>query len=698
MLKLSAFLFIILGSVAAAQVPADSLRVVWEAAELPPAEKLPFLQTEYGNTIYRSPRTALALARISLDVANELDDAEGRCRAHKSIGIAYYYLGNYSAALRCYETTLAMARESNLRVLEGDALNNIGILYFVWGEHDLALEHYLENLAIQLEMESDGGAARCYNNIAGIQHSAGNYDSALANYRRALALYRKMAEVSFVASTMNNIGLVLYDTGDFVGALDNLEAALALERDEGDRAGEALSLNNMGRIRGDQGRDTDAQALLDLALAIRREIGDRQGESVSLQLLGTILTRNGEPKRGIALLEEALGIAEELEVRELISDDLLALSRAHESLGKFEIALVYYRRYKEARDIIFDEERSRNISAAQARFESDLKDQEISNLRQEAEFELFRRRILLIAAALSLVIVMLLFNRYRFQKKAHSKIHTTNEELSRAHARLEKAAREELVHVARVVTMGELAAAFAHELNQPLAAIKANARAARNLLARSAEMAPHHAEDHEVDEALVDIRDDAERATEIILRLREMMRKGEVRREDHDLNTIIRSAVEFVGGLANRQGIEIQQQLASGLPILRCDKIQIQQVMINLIQNGLSAMGELGGTIVIRTAISAPDSIAVEVIDQGPAVSAEVVAEMFDPFFTTKPQGLGMGLTICRTIIEAHGGTLEAARGDGGGLKLRFVLPIQAESGLSPLLKTAATAMDIAHN
>ena len=197
---------------------------------------------------------------------------------------------------------------------------------------------------------------------------------------------------------MNNIGLVLFDQGIFDEAIVYLQSALFLERNEGDRNGEALSLNNMGMVRSKQGRLDEARRLFREALAIRREISDRQGESVSLQLLGTTLEESGDPDGGIPLLEEALAIARELEIQELIRDDLVALAKAWEAAGQPKLALEYFRLYKEAHDRIFDEERGRQMAAAEASFEVDVKDQEIALLRREAEFEAFRQRIMLLGA------------------------------------------------------------------------------------------------------------------------------------------------------------------------------------------------------------------------------------------------------------------------------------------------------------
>ena len=672
MLRIAVMICLLWPCLVQAQVEADSLTMEATLASLPAEERLPFLQEEVRRTIRNDPRLALAIARRSLVAASELNDEAARHQALMDIGVALYYQGDYRNALRRYEEAMVIAVDLGDNSRIGHAVNNIGVLYFVWGEHDLALEYYLRALTLYLESKDTARTASTYNNIAGVHHTAGRYDSALGHYGRALEIYREVGDKTYEAGTLNNIGLVHYEQGLFEEAMADLQQALTLERAGKDRQGEALSLNNMGMVRAKQGRLEDAQRLFNEALDIRREINDRQGESVSLQLLGTALVDGGNVEESIPLLEEALAIARELEVQELIRDDLLALAEAWEKAGQFERSLAYFRLFKEAHDLIFDEERGRQMAAAEAKFEVDLKDQEIAGLRREAEFEAFRQRIMLLGAILSALIMALLWNRYRFQKRANSEIHAKNEALGKAHAELEKAAREELTHVARVATMGELTAAFAHELHQPLAAIKANARAARNLLQQPA---VDQDEVDEVDEALVDIRDDAERAREIIHRLREMMRKGEERREVHPLDEVVRTALSFVEGAARQQGVEIRLDLEPDLPPVMCDHIQLQQVLMNLIQNGLAAMEAGSGEIVISTMTAADGQVEVHVRDSGPEMSDDNFADMFDPFFTTKPDGLGMGLPICRTIIEAHSGKLTASRNPGGGLTMEFRLP-----------------------
>lgn len=649
-----------------AQVETDSMSVEATLARLPATERLVFLQDEVKRTINNNPKLAIVIANRCRVLATEQNNLLALSNALLNIGRAHYYQGEYQNALRRYQEALVVAQEIGDNVLIANSLNNIGVLYFVWGEHDLALEYYLRTLALRLEANDQKGAGHCYNNIAGLHNTAGRIPSALEYFEKALKIFHDLNERSFEASTMNNLGLLNFDQGQYEEAMAYLRKALVLEREIKDRQGESLSLNNMGMVLTKQGRFDEARELYDEALIIRRQINDRQGESVTLQLLGTTMVHDGDIEGGIPLIQEALAIARELEVQELIRDDLLALAEAWEMAGQYENAISTFRQYKEAHDQLFDEERTRQMASAEARYETDLKDKEIASLTQQAQYEKLRRRIMLSGAFFLLLILGLLWNRYRFQKRAHSEIQIKNQSLALAHSELEKGAREQLAHVARVATMGELTAAFAHELHQPLTAIKTNARAGRNLLRRPAI--------DEVEETLQDISEDAERAREIISRLREMMRKGEERREPHNINQVVRSGISFVDKAYQKQEVSVRFDLAPDLPMVNCDNIQLQQVFLNLVQNSLAAMKNCSGEVVVRTALVENDQVVVQIQDSGPEISNEILSEMFDPFFTTKSAGLGMGLPICRTIIEAHGGKLQATRNPGGGLTMIFRL------------------------
>jgi signal transduction histidine kinase len=249
--------------------------------------------------------------------------------------------------------------------------------------------------------------------------------------------------------------------------------------------------------------------------------------------------------------------------------------------------------------------------------------------------------------------------------------------LSRKQGELEaQRLRQDLTHIGRVSALGELTASLAHELNQPLTAILSNAQAAEHLLTAAA---PNL---EEVREILRDIVTDDRRATEVIRRLRALVKKGDLEFVPLDLNELIREVARLMGSDAISRGISLSLELAADLPTVRGDRVQLQQVVLNLVLNGLDAMHEPGGderTLVIRTARDGADAVAVSVQDAGTGIDEKNVDQLFHPLFTTKTEGLGMGLTIARTIVDAHGGRLSAANNVTAGATFQFSLPVSRE-------------------
>lgn len=232
--------------------------------------------------------------------------------------------------------------------------------------------------------------------------------------------------------------------------------------------------------------------------------------------------------------------------------------------------------------------------------------------------------------------------------------------------------RDQLAHVTRVTTIGELTASLAHELNQPLTAIVSNAQAGERFLAAPS---PPLAE---VREILGDIVADGQRAGEVIRRLRGLLKKGEFQFAPLDLNGVIGEVVTLAGADAILRNIAIALELASDLPLVRGDRIQLQQVLLNLILNGLEAMGaSVPGDrrLVIRTTRGEGGTVRVEVQDAGVGIKEERLDRIFEPFYTTKPSGMGMGLSITRSIVKAHGGEIRAASNPDRGATFSFVLP-----------------------
>jgi signal transduction histidine kinase len=231
----------------------------------------------------------------------------------------------------------------------------------------------------------------------------------------------------------------------------------------------------------------------------------------------------------------------------------------------------------------------------------------------------------------------------------------------------------ELARVIRFSTAGELTASIAHEINQPLGSILTNAETADAILQSSS---PDIAE---LKDIVKDILQDDRRASEVIRRMRSLLTKAPFELKSLDLNDVAREAVEFLSTLAVARKVELISLITqNALPILG-DRIQLQQVILNLVVNGIDAMKDTPSenrTISIRT--SRVENFAqLSVSDRGPGIPEDKLKEIFDPFFTSKAEGMGMGLSIARTIIEAHHGLIWAKNRDHGGASFRIRLPLE---------------------
>ena len=237
-------------------------------------------------------------------------------------------------------------------------------------------------------------------------------------------------------------------------------------------------------------------------------------------------------------------------------------------------------------------------------------------------------------------------------------------------------AQLELAHVTRVMTMGELVASIAHEINQPLGAIVTNGHACVRLLSREV---PDVDKSREVVGRMIN---DGMRANEVIKRIRDLLHKTPVEKTPVNINETILEVMALVSSDVLRSKVELKAELADDLPPITGDRIQLQQVILNLILNGKEAMNEAQPhprELLVSSAKSESDEVLVAVRDSGHGLGPKDVERIFDPFFTTKPEGMGLGLSISRTIIEAHGGTLWATQNVDQGATIQFTLPPQRD-------------------
>jgi two-component system sensor kinase FixL len=233
---------------------------------------------------------------------------------------------------------------------------------------------------------------------------------------------------------------------------------------------------------------------------------------------------------------------------------------------------------------------------------------------------------------------------------------------------------EQLLHADRLVILGELTAGIAHEINQPLTAIAAYADAGRSIISRKGETST--GDIHSICER---IGEQSRRAAEVVQRLRKLVRSGTVSKARHDINQIIRNTLLLFEFEIKRSNTELHFFPLEKLPPLYVDEIHIQQILVNLVKNSLDAIslaGQQDGRIDIRIKEN-PSEVLISVTDNGPGVPASDRSRLFEAFFTTKLKGVGLGLSICKTIAHAHGGSLKYTQPKKGGCRFTLSLPLE---------------------
>jgi two-component system, NtrC family, sensor kinase len=699
------------------QARVDSLKYILEKATADSIKALTLYELWWAYA-YTKPETGKIYLDQSLRLSREINFVKGEAKALQGIGATYYFSGNYTQALQYYEEAERIYQQIKDSSGIGNILSNKALVYYNQGQYPKALTTNVSAIRIGEALKDTLLRASGFNNIASIYAKQGDISQAMNFYQQALLFHKYKKNRQGVAYTQDNIAGMLKDKGDFTQALAYLEEALKTFKEINDKRGIAGITNNIGDIYLKQVKFAQAIKYCRDALGIWQTLEDKHGMAKSFILIATAYKKIGLFENALNHALQSYQLAQEVGIRYIIKESSQQLAEIYSYQRDYQKAFEYYQIYDIAKDSLFNQESLRQLTEMRTKYQAQVKEQEINNLKIEQrarDAELQQKNIinyaLISILLISLLLSGLVFYNYKDKQKANVALERKNAELNETLVQL-KSAQSQLIHSEKMASLGQLTAGIAHEINNPLNFVYAGIGALEHSLAGF----------YDITDELQNLmkEEDREKLIEYIMRFKQIRSLKEYDEIKNDLNALVKDikigavrTTDIVKGLRNFSRLDegkpkygdIHNDLDAALMLLRSklvknitvakkygEKIpeipalhgQLNQVFTNIIANALQAMGELGGKLTLITRMGILNNkpcVVIAIRDTGIGMPDEVKAKIFEPFFTTKDvgEGTGLGLSISYGIIQNHNGTIEVHSEIGKGTEFMISLPTTLE-------------------
>lgn len=615
--------------------------------------------------------------RRALNLSKQNGDNQGYADALNNIGWAYLSKAEYPAAMdnltRARELYEAQGRREGI----AKALDSIGSVYWKLSDHSNALDSMQKAHNIYEELGDKAGIATMNNNMGVIYWEIKDFDKSLEFYLKSMTAYEALGDEAGVAKTLNNIAIIYHDWGDDNVALQHYQRSLKIKARLGIRLGAANTLNNVGELYYDKKDYHRALEYLSQSLEIKKNINDRKGTAGTLTSIARCNRKLGRLDKALKTAHRSRTLAKEIKVTSEIRDAYLELSEIQAALKNYPKSLSLYKKYKELNDSIFNENNSKRIAKAQARFDLQTKEKEIAVLKKDKQLkqmdldkQIALKYSLLTISLLGIILVFVIYTRYRLKVKTTRALRKEIEDRKRAEAELLKSEKLEAV--------GILAGGIAHDFNNLLAMILGNISLASEICSR----------DTEVKKILKGAEKSSMQAAELAQKLLVFSKGGWILPKETALATILDSSAEYHPGL---RPLLRHITIPPDLNHIYGDERQLRQVINNLLKNADEAMAETESKHVSISAenisfsegnefkLKEGDYVKISFTDNGRGIHPEHLGKVFDPYFSTKDmgtqKGMGLGLTICYAITKKHGGHIRIRSQEGEGTTVELYLP-----------------------
>lgn len=611
------------------------------------------------------PDSAESYARMAFDLSKKGNNDLEKANSLNHIGLAKQFKADYKSADDFFNQALQQFQKLKNEKQRAGVLVNIGSNFYYLGDFNKSLHHYIKAITIYETIRDSAGISKSANNIGSIYLLLNEHDKALDFFLRSLRIKLALNDIT--------VGTSLINIGDIYAAKKNADSALSYYyrciesyKNVNNQKGLGMVYGNMGYLYLDLKNYTEAIKFCEISLRIAKNTGDAEGEAINLASLGTAYKNTSETKKAIDCLAQAAAFFRETGSKNEEQKVLIELSEAYAANKEPDKALKSLRRHIELKDSVFSEERSRQMSEMQTKYETEKKQQEIITLTQQKKLDDLtiknqRTRVWLLAGITILIILLALatYNNYRQKAKLNATLTEKNDQLQTLNA-----------------TKDKLFAIISHDLKNPLSAFRSITQSLNSNIATISTDQIHYfvKELQQSSEQLYDLLQNL--LNWAILQIDSIT----IKKENFDLKNVIDQTMSLHSNIANSKDIQLKSLLPESM-IVFSDKNIVQTVLRNLVSNAIKFTPSQGS---IEIGIEKKQNeLLICVSDTGIGIAKEDLGKLFrinediSKIGNSTEKGTGLGLILCKEMVEKIGGKINAESEQNKGSKFYFTLPFK---------------------
>lgn len=619
-----------------------------------------------------APEIGIKYGEEGLQIAKDNNYAKGEADIHYLLGVSHHAQSNYSKAMEHYQLSYKIRERLNDKVGIGESLNRIGMIYNVKGEYDKALDYCLRSVNILEQTNNLKVLAESYNHLGVIYYILNDFEKSISISHKALKICESINEEHVLAVSYEHLGLVYIKRGDYDNALLHVQKSLDLRLKKNDKIGVAGSYENLALIFRNKKNYFEALKYYNKSLELKRELNNKRGIASSISGIGLTYFKMGQPEKSLPYLLDALEIRRQLKDKRGVVSSLNRLADSYEAMGDYKNALDFHKLSDSANDSLLNEQKNKAIAEYQEAFQHERRDKEILLLQQENTIQKYFQNFLILISLLLSAAAITIFIAYRSKRKVNDLLVSKNNQVTEQKEELQRL-NEQLNEM--IATKDKFFSIIAHDLKSPF----------QGLLGYSSILSqeyPTLTEEEKISfiQNIEELSNSSYRLLENLLEWSRIQTgKMNFNIETFNLLPEIFPTLSLIKQTANNKGIEFNYNVDSSINI-QADRYMLSAIIRNLASNSIKFTNSGGKIDLVVEKLN--KFIRFSVSDTGIGISKNNIDNLFrvDKNISTKgtanEEGTGLGLLLCKEMIERHGGEITVESEVGKGTTFTFTISL----------------------